>query len=311
MPAPASASAAQSPVQVFDRRLLRHRRDRAAAGLADYDFLLTEVGERLADRLDDIRRRFPMALDLGCHHGALARCLNGRGGVERLIQTDLSPRMAAAAPSPALAADEEALPFAAGTFDAAFSLLSLHWVNDLPGTLLQLRHALKPDGLLLVAMLGGDTLHELRTALAEAEMDLEGGLSPRVSPFADVRDAGMLLQRAGFALPVVDRETLTVSYADAFRLMRDLRGMAAANAVAERRRGMTRRATLLAAATGYADRFADADGRIPATFEVLYLTAWAPHPEQPRPLRPGSAASRLADALGTEELSAGEKARPG
>ncbi|TVR78180.1 MAG: methyltransferase domain-containing protein [Rhodospirillales bacterium] len=297
-------------MQVFDRRVIRLRRDRAAARLSDHDFLLAEVGERLADRLDDVRRRFPLALDLGCHTGTFGRCLQGRGGIERLVHADLSPSMAAAAPAPAVAADEEVLPFGAGTFDAVFSLLSLHWVNDLPGALLQMRHALKPDGLLLAAMLGGDTLHELRTALMEAEVAVEGGLSPRVSPFADVRDAGMLLQRAGFALPVVDTETVTVSYSDPFKLMRDLRGMGAANAVLQRRRGMTRRATLMTAAARYADRFGDAEGRVPATFQVLYLTAWAPHPDQPRPLRPGSAAGRLADALGTEEVSAGEKARP-
>ncbi len=201
-------------MHVFDRATVRRHRDRAAAGLEDHDFLLREVGERLADRLDDVTRRFPVALDLGCHGGELGRLLNGRGGIETLVQCDLSPEMAGRAGPLSVAADEEFLPFAAECFDLIVSCLSLHWINDLPGTLVQIRRALKADGLFLAAMLGGNTLEELRAALAEAEIAAEGGLSPRVSPFADVRDAGDLLQRAGFALPVVDSDTITVSYGD-------------------------------------------------------------------------------------------------
>ncbi|MFO1152507.1 MAG: methyltransferase domain-containing protein [Rhodospirillales bacterium] len=301
-------------MRVFDRRSVRAHRDRAAAGLGDHDFLLREVGERLADRLDDIRRRFPLALDLGCHAGTLAGLVDGRGGIETLVQADLSPRMAAAARSelaPAVAADEEALPFGRDCFDLVISLLSLHWINDLPGALTQIRLALKPDGLFLAAMLGGQTLKELRQALMEAEIAHEGGLSPRVAPFAEVRDAGSLLQRAGFALPVVDTETVTVSYGEPLRLLRDLRGMGETNAVIARRKTLSRRATLLAAADRYRQLFADADGRVPATFQVIYLTAWAPDPSQPQALRPGSAHSRLADALDTAEIPAGVKADPG
>ena len=290
-------------MNIFDRRIVRLRRDRAADGLAKHDFLLREVGERLADRLDDIKRRFPLALDLGCHTGELGRLLGGRGGVESLVHCDLSPAMAVRAPDLRLAADEEALPFGEATFDLVTSLLSLHWVNDLPGALTQIRRALKPDGLFLAAMLGGDTLKELRQALAEAEIAVEGGLSPRVSPFAGVRDAGGLLQRAGFALPVVDTETLTVVYPDPFKLIADLRAMGEANAIIERRRGLTRRATLLEAADRYRNAFADAEGRIPATFQVIYLTGWSPHDSQPKPLRPGSAKASLADALGATEPS--------
>ena len=296
---------------VFDRRSVRLHRDRAAGTIADHDFLLREVGERLADRLDDVRRRFPLALDLGCHAGTLARLFNGRGGIETLVQADLSARMAAAArtqAASAVAADEEALPFRERSFDLVTSLLSLHWVNDLPGALTQIRLALKPDGLFIAAMLGGQTLKELRQALMEAEIAGEGGLSPRVVPFADVRDAGSLLQRAGFALPVVDTETITVSYGDPLRLFRDLRGMGESNAVIARRKTLSRRQTLLAAAARYHETFVDADGRVPATFQVIYLTAWAPDPSQPRALRPGSARSRLADALGTAEIPAGVKA---
>jgi len=200
-------------------------------------------------------------------------------------------------PGPRVAADAEALPFADGCFDAVLSNMDLHGVNDLPGTLVQIRRMLKPDGLFLAVLPGGATLHELRRALAEAEEAVEGGVSPRVAPFADVRDAGNLLQRAGFALPVADSETLTVSYADPLRLMADLRGKGESNAVAARRRQPLRRGTLLAAAARYRDLFAGADGRVPATFELVTLTAWAPHPSQQKPLAPGSGTVSLGDAL--------------
>ncbi len=300
-------------IEVFDRRAVRRHRERAAKTLAAHDFLLREVAERLAERLDDVTRRFPLALDLGCHDGALGRALAGHGGIETLVQADLSPAMAgraAAGGRLALAADEEALPFAEAAFDAVFSLLSLHWVNDLPGALIQVRRALKPDGLFLAAMLGGETLKELRAALLAAEVEVEGGAGPRVSPFADVRDLGALLQRAGFALPVADVDDIEVSYPDAIKLMADLRGMGEANAVANRRKGFSRRATLMRAAELYAERHADPDGRLPATFQVIYLTAWAPHESQPQPLAPGSARTRLSAALESEERSAGETADP-
>jgi SAM-dependent methyltransferase len=287
---------AASPT-IFDRGLVRKRRDRAAAGFAAYDFLVREAAERLADRLSDVKRRFPLALDLGCHTGILAETLDGRGGIDTLVQCDLSPAMAARAAAsgrPSLAADEEWLPFAPASLDLVLSCLSLHWVNDLPGTLAQIRRVLKPDGLFLAVMLGGRTLGELRGALSAAEIEVEGGLSPRVSPFADVRDLGQLLQRAGFSLPVADADVIRVSYGDPMRLLADLRGMGATNAVAERRRTFTRRATLFAALANY-----PRDGeRLPATFELLTMTGWAPHPSQPQPLAPGSATHALADALG-------------
>ena len=299
-------------ISIFDRGLLRRRRARAA-GLGGETALLREVAERLADRLDDINRRFPLGLDLGCHSGTLARILKGRGGVETLVQSDLAPEMArqAAGGGPVLAADEEFLPFGAESFDLILSCLSLHWVNDLPGALVQIRHALKPDGLFLAALLGGETLKELRQALMEAELEVEGGASPRVSPFADLRDLGALLQRAGFALPVADLDNLTLDYPNAFELVQDLRALGETNAVAAQRRGASRRETLLRAVTLYQARHGRPDGRIPASFQVLYLTGWAPHASQQQPLAPGSARSRLAEALGTEEHSAGETARPG
>lgn len=295
---------------VFDRNALRRHRDRAAAGFDGADFLRREIGERLLDRLDDVRRTFPAALDLGAANGTLRRLLAGRGGVETLIESDLSPRLIAQADGPALAADEEALPFADQSFDLILSCLGLHWVNDLPGALIQIRRALKPDGLFLAAMLGGGTVQELRQSLAEAETTIEGGLSPRISPMTEVRDAGNLLLRAGFALPVADADVLTVSYADPLNLMTDLRAMGESNAVAERRKSFSRRATIAAAAEIYRQNFVDEDGRIPATFEVIFLTAWAPHPSQQKPLRPGSATQRLADALDTTEIPAGEKTGP-
>src|SRR5512135_2761842 len=214
--------------QPFDRRLLRLRRDRAAGGLAAHGFLFREVAERLIERLDDIKRQFPLALDLGCHSGEVRQALQSRRDVESLVQCDLSSAMARQAggnSGRALAADEEALPFAAASFDLVLSSLSLHWVNDLPGALFQIRQILKPDGLFLAAMLGGGTLAELRSALVEAELEAQGGAGSHVAPFADVRDAGNLLQRAGFALPVADAETIIVTYPDVFALIRDLRGM--------------------------------------------------------------------------------------
>jgi NADH dehydrogenase [ubiquinone] 1 alpha subcomplex assembly factor 5 len=294
-------------LDLFDRRAVRRQRERAAATLPSHDFLFREAAARLAERVDEVRRTFPVALDLGAHGGMLADALQGRGGIATLVESDLSFAMARRGQALRVVADEEFLPFAPASFDLALSCLSLHWVNDLPGTLLQLRHALKPDGLLLVSLLGGDTLYELRRALLEAEAETADGASPRVSPFADVREAGALLQRAGFALPVIDSDTITVSYPDALALMRDLRGMGEANALSERRRGFTRRAVLLRAAECYQAQFADTQGRIPATFRIVTLTAWAPHSTQPKPLRPGSAAARLAEALGAPEQPAGDK----
>ena len=199
----------------------------------------------------------------------------------------------------AVVADEEALPFRDGSLDLVVSALALQFVNDLPGTLIQVRRALKPDGLLLAAMLGGETLTELREAFAAAEAEVEGGISPHVAPFADMREAGALLQRAGFALPVADADRLTVRYASPIALMHDLRGMGETNALALRRRFL-RRATLARAGLLYAERFGDAAGRIPASFEILFLCGWAPHSSQPQPLRRGSATARLADALKPE-----------
>lgn len=301
-------------MNVFDRALVRRHRDRAAPGFADHDFLFMEGAERLCDRLLDINRNFSMGLDLGCHAGELSQALAAIDKIESLVQADLSPDMARLAQArtikPTVVMDEEQLPFALSAFDIVMSNLSLHWVNDLPGALAQIRLSLKPDGLFLGQVLGGETLFELRTVLGDAEHALDGGWSPRISPFADVRDLGALLQRAGFALPVVDIDTITVRYTDPFKLLKDLRGMGESNAVLERRRTPLKRQTLMAAMARYVERFADSDGRIPATFEILTMTAWAPAPSQQKPLQPGSAGRSLAEALGTDEISLGEKADP-
>ena len=296
--------------RIFDRQLLRVRRDRAAAEFARADFLKREAGIRLLDRLRDLNRHFETVVDLGAHVGTLVELRLIDSETVTMISADLSPSMAAVAAgwgSPALAADEEALPFADGALDAVLSCLSLHWVNDLPGALMQIRRALKPDGLLLGSILGGNTLIELREVLAAAELELTGGVSPRVSPFADIPDLGGLLQRAGFALPVVDSDTLTVTYENLFVLMSDLRAMGETNVVAERLRHATRRAVLMRAADLYVRRFSNADGRIRATFQILTLTGWAPHTSQQKPLLPGSAQSRLADALTVTEIGTGDK----
>ena len=292
----------QSPV-IFDRRLLRARRRRAAA-LVPADFLLARVAEDLAERLSAVVRRFDLAADVGTPGEHLRQTLAASGKVGALVAAD---PLAAGTPL-AIAADEEALPFGEASLDLVVSALALHLVNDLPGTLIQIRRALKPDGLFLAALLGGETLTELRQAFAEAETEMEGGVSPRVAPFPDLRDLGALLQRAGFALPVADTERLTVRYATVFSLMHDLRRMGATNALIERRRVPLRRATLTRMAEIYARRFSDPDGRLRATFEIVWLSGWAPHESQQKPLAPGSAKARLADALRTSEISAGEKA---
>jgi SAM-dependent methyltransferase len=296
---------ADSPL-IFDRMLLRAGRRRAAA-LGAATFLLDRVADDLADRLAAVLRRFDQALDLGTPGDAVRTALARLGSVGGIVAMDtvLEGKGAAAL---FVAGDEEALPFGDAVFDLVVSALSLQFVNDLPGALVQIRRALKPDGLFVAALIGGETLTELRQAFAGAESEIEGGVSPRVAPFADLRDLGALLQRAGFALPVTDVERITVRYDSAFALMHDLRRMGATNALIDRRRTPLRRATLMRMAEIYAQRFADADGRLRATFEIVWLSGWAPHPGQQQPLKPGTAKARLADALGARELPAGEKA---
>jgi SAM-dependent methyltransferase len=295
---------AESPI-IFDRALLRQRRRRAAA-LGPATFLLERASHDLADRLAAVLRRFELAVDLGTPGDAVRAALGQLESVGRIVAADAVPGSSSG--ETFVAADAEALPFGDATLDLVVSALALQFVNDLPGVLVQIRRALKPDGLFLAALIGGETLHELRLSFAAAEADIEGGVSPRVAPFADLRDLGALLQRAGFALPVTDVDRVTVRYDSAFDLMQDLRRMGATNALVARRRTPLKRATLLRMAEIYSQRFADNDGRVRATFEIVWLSGWAPHPDQQQPLKPGSAKARLADALGAREISTGEKA---
>jgi SAM-dependent methyltransferase len=290
---------------LFDRSLLRMRLRRAAA-LGPAAFLLDRVAEDFADRLAPVLRQFARALDLGTPTDAVRRALMPSGKIDRFVVAEMiaSPNVPG---EWRVVADAEALPFGDGMLDLVVSGLALHAVNDLPGTLIQIRRALKPDGLLLAALIGGDTLTELRQSFAAAEAEIDDGVSPRVSPFADLRDVGGLLQRAGFALPVADVDRLTVRYDSALTLMQDLRRMGAGNILIERRRVPLKRGVLLRMTEIYAERFSDPDGRIRATFDIVWLSGWAPHESQPKPLAPGSAKQRLADALGTREIPTGEK----
>jgi SAM-dependent methyltransferase len=291
----------ESPI-VFDRSLQRRRRLRAAR-LPPANFLLDHVAGELADRLGMVLRRFDIAVDLGTPGEAVRAALRKLDAVGTIVGADVIARG-----KPFVIADEETLPFRDASLDLVVSGLALHFVNDVPGVLAQIRRALKPDGLFVAALFGGETLTELRQAFAQAETEIEGGVSPRVAPFADLRQLGALLQRAGFALPVIDVERVTVRYGSAFDLMHDVRRMGATNPLLARRRVPLRRMTLMRMAEIYTRRFGDNDGRIRASFDVVWLSGWVPHSDQQQPLRPGSAKARLAEALGTDEISAGEKA---
>ncbi len=294
--------ATADPMRIFDRRLVRLRRERAAGTVERVFPVLEAAAERLLDRLDDTTRRFSRALDLG-GRGVVAPRLRGRG-IGFVVSMDLSARMAALSGRPAVAGDEEWLPFAPESFDLVVANLSLHWVNDLPGALVQVRRCLRPDGLFLASLPGLGTLGPLRAALAAAEAELRGGVSPRVSPFPELQDMAALLQRAGFALPVADAEELPLAYRTPAALLGDLRDAGESNAVLARDGRVPPRALLPMA---LARLPAGAEGIRPV-LRLLTVTGWAPHESQSKPARPGSAGVRLADALGVEERSAGEKA---
>ncbi len=267
---------------LFDRALLRRRQKRAEK-LGAATFLFDRVAEDMEERLLAVLREFSDVADIWTP-----------GEVLRMPARDRFKTMTKLGPGDS---GEEALPLQPESLDLVISALAFQFVNDLPGVLAQIRRALRPDGLLLAAMVGGDTLTELRQCVALAEAECEGGVSPRVAPFADLRDVGSLLQRAGFALPVTDVDRVVVRYDSAFALMADLRRMGATNILVERRRAPTRRATLLRMAQVYGECFADADGRIRATFDVIWLSGWAPHANQQQPLKPGSAKLGLAEAV--------------
>lgn len=293
-----------APQRIFDRERLAQFRTRHAPGAHEHDFLWRHAAADLADRLTLVRRSFPRVLNLGAAGPAFHHHLRDLPGTRQVVETDLTPAMLTAVGLSGLVADEEALPFRAGSLDLVVSALSLQLVNDLPGALVQIRRALRPDGLFLATLLGGQTLWELREALMLAEIELDGGASPRVAPFADVRALGALLQRAGFALPVADSDMLEVGYSNALALMHDIKAMGWANILVERRRRFLKRRVLMRTAEIYSERFSRPDGRVRATFEFVTLTGWAPDDSQPRALRPGSARTRLADALGVSERKA-------
>ncbi|MGA7326479.1 MAG: methyltransferase domain-containing protein [Rhodomicrobium sp.] len=292
---------------IFDRRLIRRNLERASDSLPKSDFLIRHAASELVDRAAAIKRSFKLAADVGTPDALAGRLLKeALPGIGVISISGLAPANTGAVPR--AIGSEEALPLKESTFDLIISALSLQLVNDLPGALIQIRRTLRPDGLFLGAMLGGDTLIELRQALMLAETETTGGVSPRVLPTADVRDLGGLLQRAGFSLPVTDSECLTVTYPGALELMKELRAMGGSNPLLARSRKFLRRDTFARALSIYAERFGGKAGKARATFEVIYLCGWAPHESQQKPLRPGSAGARLAEALGTKEISAGDKA---
>lgn len=283
-------STSDNPAIIFDRVALRRNRGRAAKNFATYDFLLQEVAARLHDKYLDINRDFHHIVDLGCHNGELEKLLAGKS----VINQDLSRKFTGVT----IQADEEYLPYRPGSLDLVLSNLSLHWVNDLPGCLAQIMQALKPDGLFLCAMFGGETLKELRECLMEAEINIRGGASPRVSPFIDIRNAGGLLQRAGFALPVVDTDRITVTCDTAFKLMQDLRGMGESNILVKRFRGLTSPRLMTECARIYQEKFTNSRGRITVSFDIIYLMGWSPHKSQQKPLKPGQGKVSLTEVFG-------------
>jgi NADH dehydrogenase [ubiquinone] 1 alpha subcomplex assembly factor 5 len=293
---------------LFDRSLLRKRRARFAHEISARELIIAHVAREIAERVEIMLRPFPLALDVGAYHGLLGRTVAALPSVGEMIYAESSFEYASLCPRPALVCDEDLLPFKDASFNLVVSGLALHRVNDLPGALIQIRRALAPDGLFMAAALGARALTELRQSLLEAEAEIEGGASPRVSPFADVREYGALLQRAGFALPVADSETLTVTYPSPRELMREVRALGGGNVLVARSRAPLSRRTLERAEALYRERQATPDGKVIATFEFVYMSGWGPDASQQKPLKPGSAAQRLADALHTTEHSAGDKA---
>ena len=280
-------------------------RDRAAPMFEQYGFLKKTVAEKLVERLDVVRREFPLVADIGCHTGVLAKLLMQHSKIGRVIALDPSPAMTKEASKngcDATAAPYDALPFADNSLDGVFSAFALHWVNDLPALLGGIHRLLKPDGLMIISVPGGDSFGDLRAALADAETSVSGGMSARVMPMADIRTLGSLLGRGGFALPVADNDTINVTWPDAFALMRDLRGMGEANALSGRSRNFTPREVLMRTAEIMNTRFAGADGRIEMKIEIVTLTGWAPHESQQKPLKPGSGSVDLAAALNPKNL---------
>ena len=287
-----------NPPEIFDRAVLRERRQRSIKAFETVDYLLKHANEDIIDRLSVIMREFPIALNLGSHLGDLTHRLSALKSITEVYSLDSVLGMVERTPGSRVLGDEELLPFAPESLDLVVSSLSLHFVNDLPGTLMQIRQCLKADGAFIAALLGGESLNELRHVFLMAEEELYGGASPRVAPFADVRDMGHLLQRAGFALPVTDRDVLKVRFNSAIHLMKELQAMGASNVLTNRSRLHNTKALFKRVNELYAEHYSDDDGRVYASFELIYLMGWAPHPDQQKPLRPGSGAVNLKDVFG-------------
>lgn len=281
---------------IFNRSLVRSRRERIAKTFSAHDFLNREISERLIDNLRDIKKSFEIILSMNVCDDVVRDNLRDAF----VVHQDLAVNMLEGKFGAPVQCDEEFLPYKAQGLELILSCLNLHWVNDIPGCLVQILRSLKPDGLFMGAVFGGETLFELRAAMLKADMDVRGGISPHISPFMDVRDAGALMQRAGFSLPVVSTERITVNYSDAFALMKELKNMGENNALIKGFKGLTSKRLMMKVAENYHQDYAGKAGRIPATFDIIYLQGWAPHESQQQPLRPGSAKMALKDALGAK-----------
>ncbi len=280
-------------ILVFDKKSIQRKRNRAAETIDQHNFLFDWALKQIQERLEPIKRDYPLALQIG-NRTKIENLSEFK--IQKLFTTDTASQL-----NSNIIADEEILPFKSNSFDLVLSPLNLHSNNDLPGTLSQIQNTLKPDGLFVAALLGGETLHELRQTFQRVEMQLSNGLSPRVFPFADMPQMGALMQRANFNLPVIDSEKVTVTYDNIFKLMHDVRMMGEGNVIIDRNKSFTSRTFFQLAGQHYQDNFTESDGRIHATFEVIFILGWKPHESQQKPLRPGSAKNRLSDALKTDE----------
>ncbi|XP_007890491.1 arginine-hydroxylase NDUFAF5, mitochondrial isoform X1 [Callorhinchus milii] len=294
-PARARSAPTENTLNVFDRKTKRRQKNWASSvsESGKYDYLKKEVGSRVAERIFDVSRTFPVALDIGCGKGYIAQNLN-TDVVQKLFQVDIAENtlknpIETEVPTYNILADEEFLPFKENTFDLVFSSLSLHWVNDLPGAFRQINYSLKPDGVFIGAMVGGETLYELRCSLQLAELEREGGFAPHVSPFTALTDLGNLLGGAGFNMLTLDFDEIQVNYPGMFEIMEDLQGMGESNC-AWTRKPLLHRDTMLAAAAIYKEMYGSDDGSVPATFQIFYMIGWKPHESQPKPAQRGSAA---------------------
>ncbi|KAJ8246161.1 hypothetical protein GJAV_G00264360 [Gymnothorax javanicus] len=308
------SSSVGGAMNVFDRNMKRKQKNWAAVlqDAVKYDYLRDEVGSRVADRVYDIARSFPLALDIGCGKNHIAEHLS-KDVVERLFLTDISEnalklKKETGIPTHCVMADEEFLPFRDNTFDLVVSSMSFHWINDLPGALRQIHQVLKPDGVFIGAMVGGETLYELRCSLQLAELEREGGFAPHVSPYTAVTDLGNLLGRAGFTMLTVDVDEIQVHYPGMFEVMKDLQGMGESNC-AWKRKAMLHRDTILAAAAIYQEMYGHEDGSVPATFEILYMIGWKPHESQAKPARRGSGNVSFAELGKLSQTASGARSK--